>query len=113
MKKKTIIIIAAIVAVLLLLYFLWFRKRFTTKGVVASLSGLSDDERKKINAECETVKQLAKQVESQNTFVKDMQQTYLITRAKAVVYVALSRLEAAGVFSESRSQSIHTELIKP
>ena len=112
MKKKTIIIIAAIVAVLLLLYFLWFRKNFTGKGVVASISGLTDEQREKLKAAADSDREYYKKLEATKSFVDYMQATYGYSHAKAIVNAAACNLNSSGVFDEDLLQHIESELKK-
>lgn len=111
-KKKSIIVIAAILAALVAVYFLWFRKNFTVKGVVASITGLTDSEREALKAAAESEKKYYKQLESTKSFVDYLEATYGYSHAKAIVNASACNLNSTEVFSDDLLQHIESELKK-
>lgn len=112
MKKKTIIIIVAIVAIASAVYFLFIRKNFTVNGVVASISGLKDEQRAALKAAAESDKKYYKELEATKSFIDHLQETYGYSHAKAVVNAAACNLNSSGVFDEELLQHIESELKK-
>lgn len=111
-RKKTIIIAAVAAAILAVLAFLVIRRRYTIKGVVEGISGLTDEQRQKLVAAAEGMKARYRDLENVKNAVDLLCLEAGYTKAKAFVQTAALNLYTVEYFTEQEWYNIESELQK-